>query len=72
MLHKKEFFSIISSSSNYSDNKDINSIKVPLQTHVDTQIQNIIRTTINSAEPFVQQRNNAFEVLGYDIMLDDS
>lgn len=71
MLHKKEFFSIISSSSNYSLN-NINSIKVPLQTHVDTQIQNIIRTTINSAEPFVQQRNNSFEVLGYDIMLDDS
>jgi len=71
MLHKKEFFSIISSSSNYSLN-NINSIKVPLQTHIDTQIQNIIRTTINSAEPFVQQRNNSFEVLGYDIMLDDS
>lgn len=40
--------------------------------HVDKQIDHIVKTTVKCAISRVEARDNNFEVIGYDFMLDEN
>jgi len=67
MLDKEQFYAHLPEI--LSDYPKLGKISDPMQ-HIDEQIKRIISISIKSGHDAFEGRNNSFETLGYDMMID--